>query len=149
MSNDEATNDVRIEAQTSEEEGELDNVEAIEGGVNHPGRIIPCNKSTESNSIVINKEKGENVLVCVKNLGNQTVKVGSHFNFIEANKNLEFDRSLAFGMRLVSSRAPLDQWSFEPFLIATGHHNRTFRRENWSSLSPQRPRWSLLSGWTV
>lgn len=81
-------------------------METIEG-VNHPGRIIPCNKSTESNSIVINKEKGENVLICVKNLGNQTIKVGSHFNFIEANKNLEFDRSLAFGMRLVGQLARL------------------------------------------
>ena len=38
----------------------------------------------------------------VTNTGSKSIKIGSHFNFIEANKMLEFDRSAAFGMRLVN-----------------------------------------------
>ncbi len=50
--------------------------------------------------IQINKEKGECVFLNVTNLSTKRIKVGSHFNLVEANKNLQFDRSLAFGMRL-------------------------------------------------
>lgn len=50
--------------------------------------------------IQINKEKGECVFLNVTNLSTRRIKVGSHFNFVETNKNLQFDRSLAFGMRL-------------------------------------------------
>jgi len=50
--------------------------------------------------IQINKEKGECVFLNVTNLSTKRIKVGSHFNLVETNKNLQFDRSLAFGMRL-------------------------------------------------
>ena len=52
--------------------------------------------------IQLNKQKTECILLTVTNLSAQPIKVGSHYNFIEANKMLQFDRSSAFGMRLVS-----------------------------------------------
>ena len=36
----------------------------------------------------------------VVNTGDRPVQVGSHFHFFEVNRQLEFDRSKAFGMRL-------------------------------------------------
>lgn len=36
----------------------------------------------------------------VVNTGDRPVQVGSHFHFFEINKQLEFDRERAFGMRL-------------------------------------------------
>jgi urease subunit gamma/beta len=36
----------------------------------------------------------------VSNLGDRPVQVGSHFHFFEVNRELEFDRATAFGMRL-------------------------------------------------
>lgn len=36
----------------------------------------------------------------VVNTGDRPVQVGSHFHFFEANKQMKFDRALAFGMRL-------------------------------------------------
>lgn len=36
----------------------------------------------------------------VVNTGDRPVQVGSHFHFFEINRQLEFDRSKAFGMRL-------------------------------------------------
>ena len=36
----------------------------------------------------------------VVNTGDRPVQVGSHFHFFEANKQMEFDRQNAFGMRL-------------------------------------------------
>jgi urease subunit gamma/beta len=38
--------------------------------------------------------------VRVRNLGDRPVQVGSHFHFFEVNKELEFPREAAFGMRL-------------------------------------------------
>jgi len=64
----------------------------------YPGKVlIDYSKS----NIELNKEKSGTVLT-VTNLSNEPISVGSHFNFIEANRMLKFDRSLAFGMRLVS-----------------------------------------------
>jgi urease subunit beta len=40
------------------------------------------------------------VMVEVRNTGDRPIQVGSHFHFFEANRYLQFDRSLAFGMRL-------------------------------------------------
>ncbi|WP_158798498.1 urease subunit beta [Pedobacter sp. L105] len=39
-------------------------------------------------------------LVTVTNLGDRPIQVGSHYHFFEVNQALEFDRSLAYGMRL-------------------------------------------------
>ena len=40
------------------------------------------------------------VRIIVKNMGDRPVQVGSHFHFFEANRELEFPRKKAFGMRL-------------------------------------------------
>ena len=36
----------------------------------------------------------------VVNTGDRPIQVGSHYHFFEVNKQMEFDRSVAFGMRL-------------------------------------------------
>ena len=36
----------------------------------------------------------------VRNAGDRPVQVGSHFHFFETNRELEFDRAAAYGMRL-------------------------------------------------
>ena len=38
--------------------------------------------------------------ITVVNTGDRPVQVGSHFHFFEVNKQMEFDRAIAFGMRL-------------------------------------------------
>ncbi len=38
--------------------------------------------------------------VAVVNTGDRPVQVGSHFHFFEVNRQMDFDRSRAFGMRL-------------------------------------------------
>jgi len=38
--------------------------------------------------------------VLVKHTGDRPVQVGSHFHFFEVNHALNFDRSVAYGMRL-------------------------------------------------
>ena len=40
------------------------------------------------------------VTVIVVNKGDRPVQVGSHFHFFEVNRQMEFDREKAFGMRL-------------------------------------------------
>jgi urease beta subunit len=40
------------------------------------------------------------VNITVINTGDRPVQVGSHYHFFEVNKQLEFDREVAFGMRL-------------------------------------------------
>ena len=40
------------------------------------------------------------VIVAVANTGDRPVQVGSHFHFFEVNRQMEFDREKAFGMRL-------------------------------------------------
>lgn len=40
------------------------------------------------------------VAVTVVNTGDRPVQIGSHFHFFEVNKEMEFDRARAFGMRL-------------------------------------------------
>jgi hypothetical protein len=63
----------------------------------YPGKIFV---DFSSNEIELNKDH-EVVLLSVTNIGDEPISVGSHYNFIEANKNLKFDRSAAFGLRLV------------------------------------------------
>jgi urease beta subunit len=38
--------------------------------------------------------------VLVRNAGDRPVQVGSHYHFFETNRELEFDRDAAYGMRL-------------------------------------------------
>lgn len=42
----------------------------------------------------------ETIQITVINTGDRPVQVGSHYHFFETNKQLEFDREAAFGMRL-------------------------------------------------
>jgi urease subunit beta len=42
----------------------------------------------------------DTVKITVVNTGDRPVQVGSHFHFFEVNKQMEFDREKAFGMRL-------------------------------------------------
>lgn len=42
----------------------------------------------------------ETINVIVVNTGDRPVQVGSHFHFFEVNRQMEFDRGKAFGMRL-------------------------------------------------
>ena len=58
------------------------------------GEVIPKN-----GEIVINEGK-ETVTVIVKHTGDRPVQVGSHFHFFEVNRQLEFDRALAYGYHL-------------------------------------------------
>ncbi len=59
-----------------------------------PGEVITADGEIEIN---VGQRKAT---VTVLNTGDRAVHVASHFHFFEANKELEFDRATAFGMRL-------------------------------------------------
>jgi len=59
-----------------------------------PGETI-----TAPGNIVLN-DKRETVKVEVKNHGDRPIQVGSHYHFIETNRELSFDRAAAYGKRL-------------------------------------------------
>ncbi len=59
-----------------------------------PGEYILKNEPIECNV------GRETCTVFVVNTGDRPVQVGSHYHFFEVNKQLEFDREKAFGMRL-------------------------------------------------
>ena len=59
-----------------------------------PGEYILAEGDIECNA-------GKEVLsLTVINTGDRPVQIGSHFHFFEVNKEMEFDRARAFGMRL-------------------------------------------------
>lgn len=88
----------------------------------YPGKVLIDYSKT---NIEINKDR-EVVLLSVTNLSNEPIVVGSHFNFIEANKFLKFDRSIAYGMRLVCDALFKKQLSYFLFIS----YCRIFHREN-------------------
>ena len=59
-----------------------------------PGEVICAPGSIEINSGRATLE------LCVTNLGDRPVQVGSHFHFFEVNRCLSFDRAAAYGYRL-------------------------------------------------
>lgn len=59
-----------------------------------PGEIFPAEGEITLNA------GAQAVEVMVANTGDRPVQVGSHYHFAEANPALEFDRSVARGMRL-------------------------------------------------
>jgi urease subunit beta len=59
-----------------------------------PGEYILAEGSIECNA---GRKTAE---ITVVNTGDRPVQVGSHFHFFEVNKQLEFDRNTAYGMRL-------------------------------------------------
>ena len=58
------------------------------------GEVIP-----KKGDIVMNEEK-ETVTIVVKHTGDRPVQIGSHFHFFEVNRQLKFDRALAYGYHL-------------------------------------------------
>ena len=59
-----------------------------------PGEIL-----TEEGEIELNAGK-DKAQITVTNTADRPIQVGSHFHFFEVNKALEFNRNLAYGMRL-------------------------------------------------
>ena len=61
--------------------------------------MIPGEYILSQNDIECNVGR-ETASLTVVNTGDRPVQVGSHFHFFEVNKQIEFDRQKAFGMRL-------------------------------------------------
>lgn len=61
--------------------------------------MIPGEYFVGKNEIECNIGK-KTVIVPVANTGDRPIQVGSHFHFFEVNRQMEFDREKAFGMRL-------------------------------------------------
>ncbi len=59
-----------------------------------PGEYILANEAIECN---VGRATAK---ITVVNTGDRPVQVGSHFHFFEANKQMQFIRAAAFGMRL-------------------------------------------------
>lgn len=60
----------------------------------HPGELL-----AKAGQIEINAGRRTEKLL-VTNSGDRPVQIGSHYHFFESNKALDFDRNLAFGLRL-------------------------------------------------
>ncbi|WP_420475812.1 urease subunit beta [Noviherbaspirillum sp. ST9] len=61
--------------------------------------MIPGEMLVEAGEIELNVGR-TTVTVTVANSGDRPIQVGSHFHFFEVNPALQFDRQLAYGMRL-------------------------------------------------
>jgi urease subunit beta len=76
----------------------------------------------------------ETVIIAVANTGDRPIQVGSHFHFFEVNRQMEFDREKAFGMRLNIAAGtavrfePGEEKSVE--LVAFGGNRKVFSINN-------------------
>jgi urease subunit beta len=61
--------------------------------------MIPGEYILKKEDIIANADR-ITVKIVVVNTGDRPVQIGSHFHFFEVNKQMEFDREKAFGMRL-------------------------------------------------
>jgi urease subunit beta len=61
--------------------------------------MIPGEYRLKDEAVVANRNRRV-ISLDVANAADRPIQVGSHFHFFEANRALEFDRALAFGMRL-------------------------------------------------
>jgi urease beta subunit len=61
--------------------------------------MIPGEYRLKDDPIIANPGRRV-VTVDVANAADRPIQVGSHFHFFEANRALQFDRAVAFGMRL-------------------------------------------------
>jgi urease subunit gamma/beta len=71
--------------------------EPIPGGSRSAGE--PGEIRTAEGDITLNEGR-PTIELTVRNLGDRPIQVGSHFHFFECNKELEFERASAYGMRL-------------------------------------------------
>jgi urease subunit beta len=61
--------------------------------------MIPGEYILKSDDIIANAGRATATVVVV-NTGDRPVQIGSHFHFFEVNRQLQFNRSAAYGMRL-------------------------------------------------
>ena len=61
--------------------------------------MIPGEMLVEDGEITLNARR-RTATVKVANSGDRPIQVGSHFHFFETNPALQFDREIAYGMRL-------------------------------------------------
>ena len=61
--------------------------------------MIPGEYFLQPNDIIANVGRTSTQVIVV-NTGDRPVQIGSHFHFFEVNKQLQFDRAKAYGMRL-------------------------------------------------
>ncbi|PXX46837.1 urease subunit beta [Undibacterium pigrum] len=61
--------------------------------------MIPGETLIEDGDIELNVGRAI-VSITVANSGDRPIQVGSHFHFYETNPSLQFERQLAYGMRL-------------------------------------------------
>jgi urease subunit beta len=61
--------------------------------------MIPGEMLIEQGDIELNSGRAT-VTLDVANSGDRPIQVGSHFHFFEVNPSLQFERALAYGMRL-------------------------------------------------
>jgi len=61
--------------------------------------MIPGEMLIEPGEIALNAGR-RTATVVVANSGDRPIQVGSHFHFFETNPALQFDRDVAYGMRL-------------------------------------------------
>ncbi|MGN0107611.1 MAG: urease subunit gamma [Hominilimicola sp.] len=63
------------------------------------GKVTPGEYFFDDDELVINEGK-DTVEINVTNTADRPCQIGSHYHFFEVNKKLEFNRRLAWGMRL-------------------------------------------------
>lgn len=61
--------------------------------------MIPGEYILQPNDIIANAGRTTATIVVV-NTGDRPVQIGSHFHFFEVNRQLQFNRQSAYGMRL-------------------------------------------------
>lgn len=61
--------------------------------------VVPGEISSAAGEITANADRRQ-LQVSVTNTGDRPIQVGSHYHFVETNRALMFDRSVAVGMRL-------------------------------------------------
>jgi urease subunit beta len=61
--------------------------------------MIPGEYMLKDEDIFINEGR-KTIRIAVVNTGDRPVQIGSHFHFFEVNRQMNFDREKAFGMRL-------------------------------------------------
>ncbi len=95
--------------------------------------MIPGEYILKSEPIECNAGR-KTVTIVVVNTGDRPVQIGSHYHFFEVNKQMEFDRKKAFGMRLNIAAGTAVR--FEPGeekeveLVAYGGQRRVFGFNN-------------------